>query len=402
MENCTLYSHHLGLDKIIEIIKTELPKAKIESKDNGLQKALLVILKGGLFGKDKTLKINYRQRLNPSYKLERVECELTQNLAGMLNFVKSLPSQNEEIRGRFLYKIMATNCEISVIGEPDFKGFDQVLLKIAHALDAFIFAQPGELFNKSSGQYFADKNGEVIIDADGNCGVATLEVNVDAKYHDQPDSEVTAEQLELKARSEAYLESNGIKINKDLPCVVSSNDVKIRDVKEIIERAYALLIITAKADGILQEDMEKEIENKSICGFSPWESAAFYAGELSEQDKLNATWRYESLYVMLWTLGKTESLTYPSDVCDVSSVIEWIFAPTREAFEASVVLKSAAQIVEELDRIYRMNWACVDARIKGQEVSGNINPGVVYERHYSLNWLTNYQGQDWDDVKTNT
>ena len=23
-------------------------------------------------------------------------------------------------------------------------------------------------------------------------------------------------------------------------------------------------------------------------------------------------------------------------------------------------------------------------------------------KHYSLNWLTNYQNQDWDDVQTNT
>jgi hypothetical protein len=49
-----------------------------------------------------------------------------------------------------------------------------------------------------------------------------------------------------------------------------------------------------------------------------------------------------------------------------------------------------------------MHWACVDARIKGQEVAGGIHPGIVYERHYCLNWLTRYQDQEWDDVQTNT
>ena len=49
-----------------------------------------------------------------------------------------------------------------------------------------------------------------------------------------------------------------------------------------------------------------------------------------------------------------------------------------------------------------MHWACVDARIQGEEVKGAINPSVIYERHYALNWLTKYQNQDWDNITTNT
>ena len=60
------------------------------------------------------------------------------------------------------------------------------------------------------------------------------------------------------------------------------------------------------------------------------------------------------------------------------------------------------EILDELDKTFRMNWACVDARIKGEQVTGNINPSIIYERHYALNWLTNYQNQEWDEVQTNT
>jgi len=35
-------------------------------------------------------------------------------------------------------------------------------------------------------------------------------------------------------------------------------------------------------------------------------------------------------------------------------------------------------------------------------MTGGINPSVIYERHHSLNWLTTYQDQDWDEVQTNT
>ncbi len=83
-------------------------------------------------------------------------------------------------------------------------------------------------------------------------------------------------------------------------------------------------------------------------------------------------------------------------------IVGKIFHPSRAEFEESVQLRTASEILDELDKTYRMNWACVDARIKGEAVSGNLNASVVYERHYSLNWLTNYQNQDWDNVQTNT
>ena len=66
MENCTIYSHHLKFDEIAQIVKTSLPKAKVEVQDDGKQKGLIATLKGGFFGKTKQLKINYRERENPS------------------------------------------------------------------------------------------------------------------------------------------------------------------------------------------------------------------------------------------------------------------------------------------------------------------------------------------------
>jgi hypothetical protein len=32
----------------------------------------------------------------------------------------------------------------------------------------------------------------------------------------------------------------------------------------------------------------------------------------------------------------------------------------------------------------------------------SYNAGVVQERHYALNWLIGYCGQDWDDITTDT
>lgn len=119
MENCTIYSHKLEFEKVVQIVQSNLPKAKVTFNDGGKQKSLVATIKGGFFGKTKTLKINYRERQNPSYKLEEIECGLTQNLAGMVNFIQSFPAKNENVRNKFLLKVMAANCEIPFMAEPE-------------------------------------------------------------------------------------------------------------------------------------------------------------------------------------------------------------------------------------------------------------------------------------------
>ena len=401
MENCTIYSHHLKFEKVLQIVKSNLPNARVEYNDGGMQKTLVATIKGGFFGKTKVLKINYRERKNPSYKLEEISCGLTQNLAGMVNFIQSLPSQNDAVTNKFLYKVMAANCEMPFIAEPEITPeFESVLRKVVMELDGFIFAQPNKVFNKTTVQHFTDKKLDLIIDAAGNSHVQNIEVNVDSKYYDQTQAPYSEEQLKRKEKSEAYLSQNGIKVNKNLPCVSSSETVELRTLKEVIDRAYSLLIIAVKGEGIEQEYLIKTVEAKNIDSFSQKENQVYHSVSLDDQTRAYATWRYESLYTMLWALGKIAELKYPSEICDVQTIVSTIFEPSRSAFEATAQLRNTSEILDELDKTYRMNWACVDARINGQNVGGNINPSVVYERHYSLNWLTKYENQEWDDVQT--
>jgi len=50
----------------------------------------------------------------------------------------------------------------------------------------------------------------------------------------------------------------------------------------------------------------------------------------------------------------------------------------------------------------RMHWACINARIKGEQAPEALHPGVVYERYYTLNWLAGQHGDDWDNIDTPT
>jgi hypothetical protein len=49
-----------------------------------------------------------------------------------------------------------------------------------------------------------------------------------------------------------------------------------------------------------------------------------------------------------------------------------------------------------------LRWATTEARIKGAAPPAGLEPSVVLERHYALNWLTRFEDEDWDDVETPT
>lgn len=75
---------------------------------------------------------------------------------------------------------------------------------------------------------------------------------------------------------------------------------------------------------------------------------------------------------------------------------------STEQFIAEASLRPLAQVLDEADLIVRYHWAAVDARINRKPCPAGVDPGVVYERHYALNWLIGYGNQAWDDVATDT
>jgi len=403
MENCTIYSHQLDFEKVVNIVKRELPKAQVDIKDGGKQKALTATIKGGFFGKTKTLKVNYRERTNPSYNLDQVDCPLTQNLAGMINFIQNFPAKDENIKNKLLFKVRSVNCEMPFIAEPEITSeFRKVLLKINAALDAIVFAQPNSVFQKSRSNHFTDKNLDLILDQEGNSGLTDLAVNVDAKYHDGPQENNTEEQETRKSKTNAFLVEKNIKQSKTLPCIADARNVEIRSFENISNRIFALTAVAVKGEGIEQKHLDRFIEDKRISSFTEKEKVILQKEVLDDQEKAIATWRYESLNALMWAAGLMPELKFPSDICNVQEIVGLIQTRSRDELEASMYIRSKEEILDELDKVYRMNWACVDARIKGEQVSGGIHPGIVYERHYALNWLTQYQNQDWDNVQTNT
>lgn len=402
MENCTIYSHSIDFDVIEPIIKKYLPKANIKRADSEGEKILLVQSKKGLLGRKYTATIKGRQRVQPSYQLKEVHCPLSQNLVGMQNYVASLPAKDKNIQNLLVQKIATLNSEISFMVKPYIsEDFEEILKAILQDLDGILFTPSTSLFSKSEHQQFLDKDFGLILDAVGASEVAELAVVIEAKYYDQAKTSSTAAQLHRKTKSEQILQQQQVKINTNLPFTTDLEQLELRSKEAIIDRIYALTIITARAEGIPIEEIQNIITTKEITQFSPYESYVL-SNEIAAEDLSVLTWRYESLFLLCWAINKVEELPYPSEMCPVQSFLAPILEQSRADFTANIKLRSKTEIADALDLIYRMNWACVDARIKNEIPSGNLHPGIVYERHYALNWLSNHRQQLWDDITTDT
>jgi hypothetical protein len=215
----------------------------------------------------------------------------------------------------------------------------------------------------------------------------------------------TEDQLARRERSEAICKSRSIPFyaNRGSLYVSPEQEVTIRQKDEVVDRALALFYIGLKSEGLEPKELEQMDKAFGISGkLSPKEEAYAKAKVPTEQQTIDANWRYEGLHVLLWALGYVDSLRYPDKVCNVADDVKIIFDRKESGFRAKAVLRSKKEILDQVDLILRFSWACVESDLKNMPAPGGLDKSVVIERHHALNWLINYLNQSWDDVSTDT
>jgi hypothetical protein len=215
----------------------------------------------------------------------------------------------------------------------------------------------------------------------------------------------TSDQLTRRLQSEKYCTQFGVPIykNPNALFVNAEKDVTLRTQDAVVDRALALFYVGLKGEKMEQAHLDAVDRKYHISSkLSEQEGAFAKAKQPTEQQYVDASWRYESLHVMLWALGFIDSLSYPTAMCDVAKDVTIINNLTEAQFKQQAKLRSKQAILDQADLILRLNWACVSARVKGLPAPSNMDKGIVLERHQSLNWLINYLEQDWDNVSTDT
>ncbi|MBC8136750.1 MAG: DUF4272 domain-containing protein [Fibrella sp.] len=211
--------------------------------------------------------------------------------------------------------------------------------------------------------------------------------------------------IERKQRNIARLKELHIPTIDWLPYIAES-EIGLRPARAVAERAVTLCACAVHAETLRSGETEsfakQLLEDVGLAHtLSPNERRFLDDPKPGEYTVIQFAWRYEACAVLLWALGETD-LPYPTVICDVPLVARTArdLATTERLNDA--LLRAKDEILDQLDMIYRLHWAVRDAQINARTVPGGLDPGVVMERHFALNWLTDAEETPWDDTDTST
>jgi hypothetical protein len=215
---------------------------------------------------------------------------------------------------------------------------------------------------------------------------------------------VSAEALKRKNRSIKFLREKNVPIMDELPVIEDSKSSKIRTPKQISERIVGCMICAVGGETGDKQLTAQLVDEYSAKGFLTAAEKKFLSSGIDErQQRVQFSWRYERVWVLLWALGYIDRLDYPPSICDMPKLVGLIKGKSAEQLAREAKPRGQMEILDEADLIYRLNWAVVDERVnKRVAVPKDVEKGVIEERHAALNWLIGYLNQEWDEITTDT
>ncbi|MEO1138653.1 MAG: DUF4272 domain-containing protein [Pseudomonadota bacterium] len=211
----------------------------------------------------------------------------------------------------------------------------------------------------------------------------------------------TKEQLERKARSEAVLHDLGVPVLDSLPVIADEARSTRRTSRAVAERALALMIVAVKGETRDQALVDTVIGQYDAADlFTPQEQVFIEDPEPAEDVLISMSWRYESVAVLLWSIGLIEDLPATDQIIPAGDLGNIFRQLGPEGLYAAANLRPQSELLDAADLAYRINWAATDARVNALPAPAGVDPSIAFERHYAFNWLYGYAGLAWDDMKT--
>lgn len=198
-------------------------------------------------------------------------------------------------------------------------------------------------------------------------------------------------------------------------------DDRLRSANEVAQRCVVLYAVLAAGHGEPRDELVAWLRREELWeGVSPTESEFLLSDSPTKQQLYQGQWRAEALFPLLWSFGLIANMPIPQKICDVQlmqGVLPPLFGSVAE-FISSARLRSDTEIHNANEEIYQIHWRVRDAKFRNEPTpqgqlprmpvpdceppAESYDAGVVQERHYALNWLIGYCGQDWDDITTDT
>lgn len=275
-----------------------------------------------------------------------------------------------------------------------------------------VLSQFDGLLLAENGSRFFDKNLSLVL---SDSGESELETFFPAERPLPPEMFQNAdpESFDRRNRSLSILRKQGIYVTDWLPLIESEQAAHFQTLTEVAKRAGVLLAVALHAEVLMTEEMDvakaRAYSSSVLTAYecadalSPREKAFLENDAPTQQEAIHFSWQYECLFVMIWALGLTPELPFPDQICDVAGSVRIMNTyNTLEKLVSSANLRTPQELLDEADYIYRMDWACVDARVNRLPAPAKLDGGVVMERHKCLNWLIGSEEADWDNVDVST
>ena len=140
---------------------------------------------------------------------------------------------------------------------------------------------------------------------------------------------------------------------------------------------------------------------------SPKEKQFLLNNTPSEREVKNASWRSEALLTLLWSLGRVSEMPSPVQTESFAEMLEMVPGPDEGTakFLSTARVRPLDEIISAYEVVYDQHWRARHTQMNGTEPLTGLERGVVYERHYALNWLRRYgifEEQEWDEITTDT
>ena len=249
-------------------------------------------------------------------------------------------------------------------------------------------------------EIFEDDEGylEVIIDL-------IDEYKLSDEYQNIIENRIVAENR--RENSNKKIIKMGIACLEELPLRETSNEVVLKNLDDVCNRAIANLVSIQLALSIDQKDDYDEAREICLGILNQYDvqdcllekEKRLFDNNYTEQDIIDVVWTYECHWALIWALGMIDNKDFeiPNDICDTDKAIALL-----SHIKDDGKLRNVEEILDMLDLFYRYHWACVEKRINPNTTSiGELEPPVVMERRRGLEWLFSEE-DDWNDISLDT
>ena len=218
----------------------------------------------------------------------------------------------------------------------------------------------------------------------------------------ETDDSTPRETEERRARSVASVAALGLPTNENLALLPAADALDVRPAVAVADRAIAVMLTAIKGERGHDQSFDESLARfGDRAAFTP-EEAAFIEDDAPEmQTRVDFSWRFECLHVLLWSLGVIPELHAPGDAADIGTDVT-IVLDGGASFGEGASMLPAGKLLDAADYYAHLLWAGRALRTSGAELPEALNYSVAYERLRALRWLVDYRGQSWDDVTLET